>query len=462
MHVLIVAPEMERYTGPSALGELVETHARALAGLGHQTTVIAPFFGGVMQDSHSLARRLDMPEVRCGSGPVQIGLFDGKLPSDDVRVIFVDHPEIFGQSPWAPGPDNALRAELLCRAVPVAARELTLKIDVVHSFGWQAGLVPLLLRRGGADSPLSEARQIFSVNDASDAGLFDADLWQAMGMDPALFQPEGVEFHGKLSLLKAGLIAADRVVAASPVHARELCQEPHGGGLHGLFAALGDRLVGVLDGIDYTSWDPSSDHRILAHYDADSLEGKDRCKHQLQTDVGLPHRPRHPLFVAFMPRDAAGQQVLLNALPELKDHPLQIVLCGDAGPLDLDSLDGVRVLKPNDDQQLHRLLAGADAIICSTPHGTASTLIKALRFGAAPITVPVGSPRDVVVDFDSVSRTGTGLFIHGADSEQTLAAIQRALHLYGDQETWKVLQQNAMRQRFSKEQSAGRHLELYQ
>ena len=466
MHVLIVTPEVSPFCPEAGTGELAGTLARALRESGTRVTLISPFHREINADRFGLARRIRKLQLTLGGQrQVEVGLLDGKFPSSDVQLIFVDH-EIYQES----GTSEPRRHELLCRSAACIADQLGLDPDVLHAVGWQSALTLLLAREAAGGSALARARRVLTFHEIG--GVFERSTLDELGLDDGLFTPEGIEFHGKVSLLKAGVIGAHVVCTTSPARARELCAEERGGGLHGLFQSLGDRLVGVQGGIDYGVWDPSSDHRIAERYEADHIEGKAACKRALQHELGLPPRAA-PLVVQLAPfGQGSGLGRVMDALqrwPE-GEGPLQIGVNG--GDASTRSRVAAVQTRPNltlahvsaavDGDNLHRVLAGADALLVPPLADSGSHLpLKALRYGAIPLVHRVGGLADAVVDFDAPSRTGTGItFLHD-NPEGLITALHRLAIVHATPESWSALTTNAMRQRFPMGRLARRYLEVY-
>lgn len=467
MHVLIVTHEVSPFCPEGGTGELAGTLARALRESGHRVTLISPFHREINADRFGLARRIRKLQLTLGGQRrVEVGLLDGKFPSSDVQLVFVDH-EMY-QEPQ--GTSEPRRHELLCRSAACVADELALDPDVLHAVGWQSGLTLLFARDATEGSALARARRVLTFHDVG--GVFERSTLDELGLDAGLFTPQGIEFHGKVSLLKAGVLGADMVCTTSPARARELRTVEHGGGLHGLFQSLGDRLAGVQGGIDYGVWDPSSDHRIAERYEADHIEGKAACKRALQQQLGLPPRPA-PLVVQLAPfGQGSGLGRVLDALLRWPDGEgaLQIGVVGG------DESTASRVAavenRPNltlghlgaavDGDNLHRLLAGADALLVPPLSDPGSHLpLKALRYGAIPLVNRVGGLADAVVDFDAPSGSGTGITFLHENPEGLLTALHRLVTAHASPESWSALTANAMRQRFPTERLARRYLEVY-
>jgi starch synthase len=337
----------------------------------------------------------------------------------------------------------------------------------VHSNGWASGFVPLLLRSGVVPA-LAGVKQIFSIADPADNQLFEPAILDELRLGYELFNPEGIEFHGRVNLLKAGVLYADRTIVFSESTLRELQTEELGGGLHGLFRAQAGKLRGILPGLDRTRWDPLTDYRLAERYDGDTLAGKEACKRALQAELDLPVRPV-PLFVMPGPLSpAAGADLLLRSLPALLPLKLQLALLGPpaaelTGPLG-DAAAGHRqtlALRTTlDGDLLRRALAGADGVLRPGHDPAGLLILKALSYGALPLCRCLGAARDLVVDLDLPSGSGNG-FCFAPQPESLQQAVRRALAAHGQPAVWKQAVRTAMRDRHSLELSALRTLAVY-
>jgi starch synthase len=478
MHVLFVTPEVAPY---SSTGDLAETAAelpRALRELGYSVTVVSPCYASIDPERFGLARRIRKVAVPVGADTVEVGLVEGKFGKSDVGVILVDHPPSFGRSGIygdAAGdyPDNHRRFHLFCAAVIRIVDELGLVPDLVHACEWQSGLLPLLARQGPlATSGLFGTKMVFSVQDPSFAGRFPASVLDEIGVDRALYTPEGIELYGQLSYLKAGLVFSDRILMPSPTSSREALEDEHGGGLHGLFAARRGVLAGVLGGLDTTSWNPATDHRLAVRFGPDDLGPKAECKRALQAELGLPTKPQTPLLVMAGSLDEArGVGLLLEALPSLPRANLQVALVGRASPalegrIRQAAAEGLVAFLPSDGKDgalLRRALGGADSVLIPARHEPSGLLsLKAMRYGAVPVVRRTGVLADSVVDYDPPTETGTGFVFSSFDPTGLTTAIFRLLSLYESPNAFATLARNGMRQRLTWEATARRHSEIYE
>jgi starch synthase len=467
MQILYVTTEVAPYFGQSDLAEVTGALPRALQELGMKVTVVAPFWKGVDPDRFGLARRIRRLNVPLGSGTAEVGLLEGKFRNADVGLLLVDHAETFQRDA---APDHRTWY-LLARAALEAASELGLNVDLVHAHGWQSGFVPLLLQAGVVPA-LAGVKLVFTVPEAEGTQLFEPAILDELRLGFQHFNPDGIEFHGKVNLLKAGVIYADQVIAWSESYARDVQTEPFGAGLHGLFRARAGKLRGILPGLDPAAWDPASDHRIAERYDVDTLSGKEACKRALQAELNLPVRPQLPLLAVLGPlTPARGADLLLRSLPGLMPMKLQLAILGEpapelAGPLGDAAAGSAQslVFRPAlDGDLLRRAIAGADALLLPLRQDPAGLLaMKALRYGALPVCPCLGALRDLVVDADPPSGTGNGFCMAGPQPESLQAAVQRMLAAHAQRPLWARLTHTAMRQRRGWELTARQTIQAYQ
>jgi starch synthase len=395
-----------------------------------------------------------------------------KLPVYAVATAAFDRP---GDPYHAPGgadwPDNPPRFALFCRtAAALALGHLApdWRADVVHAHDWQTGLIPALLslqrRRPGT---------VFTIHNLAYQGLVEADAADALGLPADWWRMDALEFFGQLSLIKAGLVFADRLTTVSPRYAQEIQTPAFGCGLDGLLRHRADVLTGVLNGIDTRLWNPATDPALPHTYDADHLATKARNKAALQQELGLANDPG-ALLLGLVGRlvTQKGIDLLIDAIPKLPpDVQLAVLGSGDAAygaalraaataqPLRIAFRAGY------DEALAHRIQAGADAFLVPSrfePCGL--TQLYALRYGTVPIVRNVGGLADTVVDANPENlATGraTGVVFEAPSSSALLDAIDRAYALFRVGESWQALQRSAMAQDHSWAQAAGQYAALY-
>jgi starch synthase len=405
-------------------------------------------------------------------------LIEGRDPCSGLKVYLYDEPALYDrdgslyQDPngtdWC---DNHRRYAAFCHAASRIARGsagLGWQPDIVHSNDWHTGLLPAILSAYDAPRPAT----LFTIHNLAFQGNFDAALAADLGLPNEMLTSDGIEFYGKLSFLKAGLRYADKLTTVSPNYAREVLTPEFGCGMDGLLRARADDLVGILNGVDYTIWDPGTDEALPHRYGVEDLTGKDGCKAAVRGQLGLD--PSSAPLLIFVNRITHQKMadVLLAALPALIGSGIQVAIHGQGDRALEEALlaqaqsHGGRIAVDigYDEQTARRLTAAADlSLTASRFEPCGLTTMYAMRYGALPVTRHVGGVTDTVVDADEALSGGeeaTGFVFAAETVGEMLACVARAGQWYGRRD-WSRVQKSAMRRDFGWERSAQRYLELY-
>jgi starch synthase len=477
MRVLFVSSEIYPLAKTGGLADVSYSLPLALRTLGVDVRLLMPGYPQALERAERRGPTLPLGDVM-GFG--EVGLIPAKLPGSGLSLWLVDCPELFARDgglycdhdggDW---PDNHLRFALLSHVgARLAAGQgpLEWRPDVVHANDWHSGLLPLLSRKrpGGA------APTLFAIHNMAFQGTFPIDIGGRIGLDPGHLTADGVEYYGKLSYLKAGIRFADKLVTVSPSYAREITTPQFGFGLEGLLSVRADDLEGILNGVDYGTWDPAHDPLIPARYFAADLSGKRVCKAVLQAELGLAVDPDVPVF-AFASRlteQKMADQVLAIA-PQIAECFGQLAFSAegerhfehDFAELSRRWPGRIAGTIGYDEPAAHRLLAGADILLAPARFEPCGLIqLYAMRYGTIPIVHPTGGLADTVVDVDTESlatRRATGFHAQRADADDLVQVIRRAETLRREPLTWRRLGDTAMAQDFSWSRSAARYLELY-
>jgi starch synthase len=317
-------------------------------------------------------------------------------------------------------------------------------------------------------------RAVQTIHNLAFQGIFAQPTLQQLGLPPESFNINGTEYFGGISFLKAGLYYADRLTTVSPTYAREIQREPLGMGLQGLLATRRDDLVGILNGIDTAIWDPRTDPHLASRYDPQQPAQKAANKAQLQRIMGLEQSAQIPLLgVVSRLTHQKGVDVLVASIPALMRLPAQLALLGNGdGPNEaaLKALAttfsgqfGVRI--GFNESVAHLITAGADVFLMPSrfePCGL--NQMYSQRYGTPPVVHATGGLVDSVTDCDAESLddgTATGFKFDDMTSADLVAAVERAVRQFRDQQAWRSIQRNGMLRDFSWEQSAKRYLAVY-
>lgn len=456
LHVLSVASEVYPLIKTGGLADVVGALPPALAREGVTTRTLVPGYPAVIEALREAEAVHTFAHLHGGPARLLVSHIAG------LDLLVLDAPDLYARSgnpylgpdgrEW---PDNALRFAALAECAASIARGVVagLAPDVVHAHDWQAGLVPALLHYHGAPRPGT----VMTLHNLSFQGQFPRELLATIGLPPHAYAIDGVEYHGTISYLKAGLALADRITTVSPTYAAEI-RTPEGGmGLDGLLRQRADVLTGILNGIDDTVWNPATDAHLVARFDAKHLARRAANKTALQARFGLAAEPATFVFgVVSRLTLQKGMDLLLDALPALTDSGAQLALLGSGEKSLEDDFVAAASRYPGrvaavigyDESIAHLVQAGADALLVPSrfePCGL--TQLCALRYGAIPIVARVGGLADTVIDATEmalVAGVGTGFQFAPVTRGNLELAIRRGIALRGDRALWRRLQSRAM------------------
>jgi len=472
MKVLHVAAEVFPLVKTGGLADVVAALPVALAGQGADVRLLLP---GLPQVLEAVQATRVVVDIGACFGAVRVRLLLARMPQTQLPVYVVDAPYLYrrGGSPYQDSqgdewPDNLQRFALLgWVAAHLAADDAdpTWVPDIVHAHDWHAAMACAYM----AQHRPTGARSVFTVHNLAFQGLFSMHDWPMLGMPSELLSAAGLEFHGQLSFMKAGLQFADHVTTVSPTYAREIATHEFGCGLDGVIRSRGDRVSGILNGIDTEVWNPAADAAIAQRYDAERIQGKVACRLALQRELGL-EADAQALLLTIVSRltSQKGLDLLLAALPELLQTGVQLSVQGTGEPALEAAFRMAQQAHPGrvhvhigyDEARAHRLVAGADAILVPSrfePCGL--TQMYGLRYGTLPIVRRVGGLADTVRDAGGAQDTG---FIFDAATPQALArAVLRAVALHTDRAAWRARMAVAMAEPLSWVRPAGDYLALY-
>ena len=470
MKILLVAAEMAPLAQVGGLGDVIGSLPDALVERGHDVRVLIPAY------RRELSRDLE-PRARLAAGKGRI--VESRAPDLPCPVWLLETPGFLRRrgrpyvnkagSPWT---DNPVQFGALSKvAADIASGTLGMEWqpDVVHANDWHTGLTPVWMRQQGA-APAC----IFTIHNAGYAGCFPPDTLQRLRLPDDLFHPEGVEFYGRVSMLKAGVNYADRITTVSPSYAAEIQTPAFGNGMEGVFSARAGVMRGILNGIDYSAWNPATDPRLTHHFDAADPSGKALQRRELIRELGLAfeHSDRAPV-IAWVGRltEQKGVDVLLEALPELMKKDLRLVILG-AGEAWIESelhrladlhRGRLAVHTAFNEAVAHQFYAGADMLLMPSrfePCGL--TQMIAMSYGTIPLVTGVGGLRDTVVDAGSGVDEANGFRIESPSADAVLATVDRAMTLYEQGDGWRHLMANAMKARFEWDDAAAAYEAVYQ
>ncbi len=473
MRILFVASEGLPYVKTGGLADVIEALPKALVKLGLEIAVFLPRYRGittknVVMPSLTISQggRLRFPAITSGS--LQHG----------VRYFFLDDPFYFDREGIYDEhsreyPDNAERFTEFSRAAIELAKHIWMP-HIIHCHDWQTAMVPVLLRSSYGDDPMVKGLPVvFTVHNMGYHGIFPKEALERASIPAGVFHPGGVEFFGSVNFLKGGLIYSDYLTTVSQKYAQEIQTSEFGFGLEGVIRSRSDRLVGILNGVDYSKWSPDRDAQLPMKYSARDMSGKRICKEALLAEFNLlrdnPNRPVLGIVSRFA--DQKGFDLIAEVAHELLKEDLLLAVLGTgerkyevlfrALAQDFPGRVGVKIAYDN--KLAHLVEAGSDMFLMPSRYEPCGlNQIYSLRYGSVPIVRATGGLDDTIEPFDLQTGTGTGFKFVEYTGAAFLHAIRQALQHYSDEGVWKRIQLNGMAKDFSWNTSATEYAKLYE
>lgn len=472
MRILFIASEGLPFCKTGGLADVIEALPKALVTQGHDVAVVLPRYRN-MPIKNVVIKSMTVP---MGTSLRFPAIADGGR-QNGVQYFFVDDPEYFDRDQLygvagKDYPDNAERFAEFARASIELTKQMWLP-EVIHCHDWQSALVPVLLRTSYRTDPqLSGVPVIFTIHNMGYHGLFPREVLGRIGLPDTLFQIDGLEFFGHVNFLKGGLIFSDYLTTVSRKYAEEIQTTEYGHGLDGVVRTRADRLVGILNGVDYSVWNPEVDSLIAARYSAKDLSGKQICKRDLLAQFQLPEENLQRPLIGIVSRfaDQKGFDLLAQIFDLLMEEELSIVALGAGEPKHERTFRELAKQFPKklavkiayDNVLAHKIEAGSDIFLMPSRYEPCGlNQIYSLRYGTVPVVRATGGLDDTIEPFDRATGRGTGFKFSEYTGEALLGALGEALAVYADKTLWRRLQTNGMAKDFSWNASALEYGRLY-
>jgi starch synthase len=472
--VVFVTAELAPFATSGDLGDVSRALPRALASLGHPVSVVLPLYQSVRRLGVALesAGEVDLPQW---GGRFRVFHAPGALAPASLYLIendaYFDRPGLYGEWGGEYG-DNLERFSFFSRAALETVAALGLPAAIVHGNDWHTGLVPALLATVyGAHPVLGSVASVFTIHNLAYQGRFPAHRLPVTGLPASVFHMDGVEYYGEINLMKAGIVYSRVITTVSPRYAEEIRTPEFGEGLDGLLRARAADLVGITNGIDDETWNPTTDRHLPARYGAGALDGKRVCKQALIAEMGLKVSLDAPL-AGMVTRLSAqkGCDILLGVADDALRLGLGLVVLG-SGDRGLE--DGFRALAVRhaervgvrigfDEPLFHRIEAGCDLFLMPSRYEPCGLdQMYSLRYGTVPVVRATGGLDDTVRDPEEDAENPNGFKFRRPWGTDLVAAIGRAVATYRDRSRWEWMVRTGMAEDFSWRRSARRYGELY-
>lgn len=484
MKIVLAASEVAPFSKTGGLADVAGSLPKSIRQQGHDITVFTPLYRSVNACGQRIKRTGIELQVPVGKRKMPAKLHRGRLPGSQVPVYFIESKAYFdrdglygtaGGSTDGDFPDNAERFIFFTRAILEACIRLDISPNVIHCNDWQTGLLPAYVRTTYADKPaFAGTATVYTVHNLGYQGKFWHWDMKLTGLDWYLFDWRHLEFYGDLNFMKGGIVFADVVSTVSKQYAKEIQTEEYGVGLHDVLAARSGDLFGIINGVDYETWNPQTDKLVPANYSPDDLTGKASCKAALQKDLRLPSKPDTPLIGIVSRLDKQkGCDLLAEVIGDMATLDLQIVILGTGDPkyhkLFQNMAEGhptkIAAKLEYDNELAHRIEAGADMFLMPSLYEPCGlNQLYSLTYGTVPIVRSTGGLADTVKDATPeaiADGTATGFSFKQPAPASLLEAIHRALDAYTSPDDWQSIIQTCMKQDWSWSRSAEEYIDLY-
>jgi starch synthase len=484
VRILFLSSEVAPYSKTGGLGDVSGTLPAVLAKRGHEVVVVTPRYATVPKQGLSLRGTL---WLHFPFGAQWAEIWEARF-SENLRTLFVHQPAYFERTGFyaekgVEYADNHRRFAFFSMAALSAAQMLGLCPEVVHLNEWQTCLAALALKRGYESTQVGQAKTLLTIHNLAYQGIFPSWAVEELGLPWELFSPDGFEFWGQLSFLKAGLVFADALSTVSERYAQEIQTAEFGFGLEGLLKKRASVLRGILNGIDDKVWNPADDAFLPACYSKEDLSGKELCSLTLLERFGLSPAPsssaqkRPPIFgMVSRMVEQKGVDLVLQAIPLLVKAGARVVIVGTGEQRFEQAFKEVAerfskhvgIFIGFDEALSHLVEAGSDFFMMPSkfePCGL--NQLYSLRYGAIPVVRAVGGLEDSVIDAgeeegaEAEDEKSTGIKLSEFSLEAFEAALQRALALFEKPEKLNAFRKRAMSQDFSWEHAAKGYEALY-
>ena len=473
MKILYVAAEAVPFAKTGGLADVAGSLPKALKADGVDVRVIMPKFGKIPE-----AYRNAMEHVYDGELPVAwrkkyVGL--DKYELDGVTYYFVDNEEYFNREGFYGYDDDAERFSFFSRAVLDLLPAMDFWPDVIHTNDWHAGLVNVFLKlEHMGDARYERIKTVYTIHNLKYQGVFPKDVMpDVLGLDWKYFNNGDLEFYDAVNFMKGGIIYADAITTVSKTYAKEIQYPYFGEHLDGLLRSREQDLSGIVNGIDYSVYNPRTDKYIFETYDEESLDRKLDNKIALQKSLGLPERRNVPL-IAIVSRlvEPKGMDLVVRMMDEILQHEeIQLVVLGTGEKRYEDWFKGLAWRYPKkvsvniyfSNELAQRIYAGADIFLMPSkyePCGIGQLI--ALRYGTIPVVRQTGGLKDTVQQYNKYTQEGNGFVFENYNAHEMMYALKRALSFYGNYEIWHKIQLNAVQADYSWKRSAKEYEALYE
>ena len=475
---LLVSSEVAPFSKTGGLADVSGSLPGALKNLGCDIRVTTPLYKMVRESGCAAEKILKGLKVKVGEsfkkGDVSECVLNGQVKTYLVeKDQYYNRKYLYGTS-RGDYSDNAARFIFFSLMVFELCKAIGFKPDVIHCNDWQSGLIPAYLRTVYRNDPFfKHTAVLFTIHNLAYQGNFTEEELALTGLPPETFTPEGIEFWGKVSFLKAGIVYSEVINTVSQAYSREIQTTEYGCGMEGILAYRKDDLFGIINGVDYEIWSPEKDTFIAANYSKDNLSGKIKCKADLISQFGLPESLNNRPLLGMISRlaDQKGFDLLAKIMGDLMNLDVGFILLGTGEQKYHELFSDIAKKYPRkagirlsyNNALAHKIEAGCDMFLMPSRYEPCGlNQIYSLKYGTIPVVRATGGLDDTIEDYTLSSEVGNGFKFTDYSPHEFLDKIKEALEVYENKDAWLKLVRKVMSLDFSWENSARQYIDLYQ
>ncbi len=476
MKIAFVSTEALPFAKTGGLADVAGVLPKHLEKLGCEVKLFIPKYYSIDEAKYNLHYNWGIGEIKIKiAGHLRsVHIYQTKLEGSNVEVNFVDCPHYFHRGHlYTNDPDEDERFILFSKGVIESLQRLHWAPDVIHCNDWQTGLIPLLLKDNYSwDKLFEKTASLFTIHNIGYQGLFPKSTLEKAEINEKYFYPAGpVEFYDKFSFMKAALNYSDIITTVSKTYAKEILTKEYGAGLENVLLNRVNDLYGILNGVDYSIWNPETDKQIPFAYSKDQLEGKLKNKEYLLLLFGIPFKAEVPL-IGIVSRivEQKGFDIFVDSLLQLTEIDAQWIILGSGEDKYEDMFHSLVNQYPQkfgayigfNNELSHLVEAGVDIFLMPSRYEPCGlNQIYSLKYGTVPVVRNTGGLADTITDYRKNKEIGNGFSFNEYSGKELASTLKDAVEFFQQKDEWKKIQFNGMMADFSWEDSANEYLKLY-
>ncbi len=481
MKIAFLASEAVPYAKTGGLADVAGSLPKALTELGCEVKLFLPKYSYIDESKFGLKYNWSVGEmlIRISGHLRSVHLHQAMLNNSNVEVNFIDCPHYFHRGLiYTNDHDEDERFILFSKGVIESLQRLKWTPDVIHCNDWQTGLVPLFIKDNyNWDRMFDKTATLFTIHNIGYQGRFSKATLLNAEIRGSLFYPGGpVEFEDAVSFMKTGIVFSDMINTVSKTYAHEILTPEYGAGLHNVLSTRKNDLYGILNGVDYDTWNPETDKHLSLKYSKDNLLGKFKNKKFLLEHFGIPFNENIPLIgIVSRMVNQKGFDIFAGALQDLMQLDAQWVILGSGEDRYEEMFRHIARVLPHkvgtyigfNNELSHLIEAAADMFLMPSRYEPCGlNQIYSMKYGTVPIVRKTGGLADTVQDWDEMSYysldIGNGFSFNDYTSYALFLTVQRAVNAFHHKESWKKIVQNGMNRDYSWQNSAKEYIVLYE